>query len=120
MAEILVIDDDPTIRSLTRLYLEKSGHSVYEAQDGSQGLDLFKKISPDAVITDIVMPEEEGFKTILEIRKLSKSVPIIVITGVKYMGDVDSLYVAEQFGADKGYHKPLNYQQLITDIEDLL
>lgn len=120
MAEILVIDDDQTIRSLTRLYLEKAGHSVYEASDGLQGLEMFKKILPDVVLTDIVMPEEEGFKTILEIRRLSSDVPILVITGVKFIGEVDSLYVAEEFGADKGYYKPLDYQQLITDIENLL
>lgn len=120
MAEILLIEDDVTVRSLTRMYLEKANFTVYEAGDGLQGLKLFNKIKPDVVITDIVMPEEEGFKTILEIRKISKSVPIFAITGAKFMGKVDSLDVAKQFGANRGYLKPLNYQQIITDINELL
>lgn len=120
MIEILVIDDDKSFRYLTRFNLEKSGFRVYEAENGVEGLELVKKIKPDAVITDIVMPEEDGLKTILEIRKIDENVPILVITGVKYMGKVDSLYVAKQFGANKGYQKPVNYQQLITDLGDLL
>jgi CheY-like chemotaxis protein len=57
MASIVLIDDDPALRSVMRRVLERAGHSVADAEDGVKGIALVERVRPDIVITDLVMPE---------------------------------------------------------------
>lgn len=77
---ILLADDDPDVRTTLRLILEMDEHSVVEACDGQQALDLLRSQSFDLVITDYIMPGMSGDKLALEIKKGSPSVPVIMIT----------------------------------------
>ena len=119
MKKVLVIDDDESVRSLVKFKLSKS-YSIIEAENGKKGLELFLKENPDAIITDIIMPEEEGFKTIIEIRKVSKSIPIIAMTGMLRMGSMNPLDVATEFGANAGFNKPVNLKALTEKLAELM
>jgi DNA-binding NtrC family response regulator len=119
MKTILIIDDDESIRSMFRIKFEKKYH-VIEAENGRKGLAVFKSSNPDLVITDIIMPEEEGFKTILDIKKLNQNVAIIAITGMPQIGGLHSLEIAKEFGAVKGFVKPIHLRELEMAIEELI
>lgn len=119
MKKLLIIDDDDSVRSLIKIKFSSS-YLIIEAENGKVGLDKFKKENPDIVITDIIMPEEEGLKTILEIRKLNATVPIIAITGMLQMGGLNSLEIAQEFGASFGMYKPAKLNVLKTKMEELL
>jgi PleD family two-component response regulator len=67
MARIVVIDDDGDITSILRRILEREGHDVLVASDGVEGLQVCRQTRPEAAITDIIMPEKEGFETIREL-----------------------------------------------------
>lgn len=81
---ILVIDDEPTQRLLTRDCLEREGFRVIEAEDGDTGLRLMRAEPPDAVLLDLMMPDRDGYSVCAEARadKLLQHIPIIVVTGL--------------------------------------
>ena len=100
MARILLIDDDDTVRTMLRLTLVHFGHTVIEARDGKEGLELFQDANVDLLITDIVMPEKEGLEVLMELRKKHPPVKIIAISGGDY------LHMAKLMGAAKVLAKP--------------
>lgn len=77
---ILLADDDPDVRSTLKLILEMEHHSVVEACDGPEALQLFKANPFDLVITDYIMPGMTGDRLALEIKNLSPTVPVIMVT----------------------------------------
>ena len=84
MAKILVIDDEPDIRSIMCRVLETAGHEVVAFGNGSGAIDHVKREPADLLITDIFMPDVEGLETIREIRRLRPDMPIIAISGVDF------------------------------------
>ena len=76
--KILIADDEDEIRELLRLYLEKEGYEIFEAQDGLQALKLLGKEDISMALIDILMPGLDGFRLIKELRKSSR-IPAIVI-----------------------------------------
>ncbi|WP_296433092.1 response regulator [Yoonia sp.] len=79
---ILAIDDSRTIRSLLKMALEKAGFTVTTAVDGVEGVDKFKQMQADLVITDVNMPNKDGFGVIADIRNSTenRAVPVLVLT----------------------------------------
>ncbi len=79
---VLAIDDSRTIRDLLRLSLEAAGFQFDSAEDGVDGVEKFKHVQPDVVITDINMPRMDGFGVIKELRSgpAATTVPILVLT----------------------------------------
>ncbi len=121
MARILVIDDDRSVRSLISGLLETCGHSVAAAENGRVGMKAFEKDRIDLVVTDIVMPEQEGIATISAIRRLSPTVPILAISGSNTVGRYgDYLHAAGILGASATLAKPLRPDDLIETIDRLL
>jgi CheY-like chemotaxis protein len=121
MARMLVIDDDPSIRSLIAGLLEACGHSVVTAENGRAGTKAFEQDRIDLVVTDIVMPEQEGIATISAIRRLSPSVPILAISGSNTVGrHGDYLHAARVLGASATLPKPIRPDHLIETIDRLL
>jgi DNA-binding NtrC family response regulator len=120
MAVILVIDDDAQIRLLLRRILEKEGHQVYEAADGTSGMSQLKRIDMDLVITDIIMPEKEGLETILDIRHEFPDMKIIAISGGGKIGLPDFLPAAKKFGAHHTLPKPFGTNELMEAVNNLL
>jgi CheY-like chemotaxis protein len=78
---LLVVEDDASVRQVISLLLEDFGYRVVTAVDGLDGLQKFQKIKPDAVLTDIIMPEKEGIGLITEMRHIRKDVKIIAMSG---------------------------------------
>jgi CheY-like chemotaxis protein len=117
---ILVIDDDATVRTLARVILETAGYHVQEAADGSVGISHYRQLRPDLVITDIMMPEMEGFETILALRRVDPTVRIVAMTAAdQQRGDV-FLESAEMMGAVRSLRKPFLRQELLTIVSETL
>ena len=120
MAKILIIDDDPAIRRLLHRTLGDAGHEVVEAANGYEGVRKFRAAPPDLVITDIIMPEQEGVQTIREIRALGSDVAILAISGGGIGGAALYLTVAEELGADAALPKPFRPRELMAVVDKLL
>lgn len=104
---ILIVDDDKILRQILCLSVSKAGFKVAEAADGEEAISQFKKLSPDAILLDILLPSINGFKVCERIRKMpgGNTVPIIMITG---QDDYDSINYAFEAGATDFAAKPLN------------
>jgi CheY-like chemotaxis protein len=81
MPRILVIDDEPLIRSTVGTILTRAGFSIEEASDGRAGLTKVHKTPPDVVITDIFMPDRDGIEIVMELKRLYPHTKIIAMTG---------------------------------------
>ena len=120
MARVLVIDDDLNVRRLLRNMLEKKGHEIVEALDGDEGLRYYRLQRADLVITDILMPAEDGLSTINEIRRESPDAKIIAISGGGERGDLDFLSQAEDLGALRTISKPFTVEEVLGAVNDVL
>lgn len=120
MAHILVIDDDPAVREVLCGVLCREGHSADQAADGKMGLKRIKEQPADLVITDILMPVQEGLETIMTLRRDYPNVRIIAITGGGCRGFFDSLKYAKQFGADYSLAKPFAPSELLKTVQQAL
>ncbi|MBM3226099.1 MAG: response regulator [Candidatus Tectomicrobia bacterium] len=120
MACILLIDDDPQVRTIFRQILERAGYEVQEARDGRLGVQCYRATPVDLVITDILMPEQEGLKTIQELRQLCPTVKIIAISGGSRQMLMDFLPIAEMLGAQRALHKPVRRTTLLAAVQEVL
>ena len=102
---VLVVDDEPTLRKLMQLVLEREGFRVLTARDGAHGLQMFRAHSPAVVVTDIMMPEEDGIGAMLQMRRERRDVKIIAISGGGKVVKSDYLAIAEKLGADAAFQK---------------
>jgi DNA-binding response OmpR family regulator len=119
MGRILLIEDFELIRSLLRDTLESVGHTVIEARNGAEGLDLFRQGGADLVITDIVMPDKDGIDVVRALREQVPPVNIIAISGAGDNAE-DYLDLAHRMGAVKVLLKPFTPAALIAAIDELL
>ncbi len=120
MPSVLLIDDDHRVRSTLRDMLEELDFSVAEAEDGQKAMTMLKRAAPDIVITDILMPNQEGIRTIADIRKSHPSLPIIAISGGGSTGNLTFLEIAKKLGADRALSKPIAFADLETALSGLL
>jgi CheY-like chemotaxis protein len=117
--KILLIDDDELVRySLSKL-LRGKGHGVATAANGARGAALIRTEHPEVVITDIVMPEQEGIETIIAARHDHPEIKIIAISGGLRQGNLDILSMAALLGADAILAKPFEPQQLLALLNEL-
>jgi DNA-binding response OmpR family regulator len=116
MPTILVIDDEASIRELVSLYLTSAGFAVEVASDGSQGLALFKSLSPDLVVLDLMLPGMHGREVCSAIRETS-SAPILMLTARDT--DLDKVALLEA-GADDYVVKPFSPPELVARVRALL
>ena len=86
--KILVIDDEPGIRGLLAMMLERKGYAVLLAEDGRKGLDLFRRERPDLIVLDLKMPEldlkmpeMDGITVLQDIRAVTEETPVVILTG---------------------------------------
>ncbi|MGE0118656.1 MAG: response regulator [Dongiaceae bacterium] len=118
---LLVIDDDELVRATLVDMLQTAGFEVVTAKNGRVGLELLETTSVAAIITDILMPEQEGLETIREARQRYPTVRILAISGGGAGGtDIHLLRFAESFGADQTLAKPFTPSQLVAVIRTLL
>ena len=101
---VLIIEDDPKIVQLLRLYLERDGYQVHSAGDGVSGLEAFERTGPDAVILDLMLPRLDGIEVCRRLRSGSE-VPILMLTA--RVEEVDKL-LGLSLGADDYVKKPFS------------
>ena len=112
--KILVIDDNKSLTNSIEKILSGAGHAVAVADDGEEGLSMFREDCPDLVICDLVMPREGGHFVIAEIRREAPATKIIAISGG---ASVDGLAAALESGADEIIAKPFGATTLLDAIK---
>ena len=120
MARILLVDDDDFTRKMVSHLLTASGHTLIEARNGVEGMEKLSSEMPDIIITDIIMAEKEGLGFIQDIRQRSTTVPIVAISAGGLYSNTNYLQIAESVGANTTLQKPLDANQLLTVISNLL
>jgi two-component system, chemotaxis family, chemotaxis protein CheY len=120
MKKILVIEDNPIVRNTLMRILQSAGYGVITAKDGLHGVDMFRKEQPDLVITDIIMPQQEGIGTIREILAECPGTKIIAISGGGRIGNTDFLQIARKMGAVDALQKPFEPDDLLSRIDNCL
>jgi len=113
---ILLVDDDPNISHLVRLYLEKEGFAVTEAARGDTALESFQKEIPDLVLLDVMLPGLDGLQVLREIRKTSKA-PVIMLTAKDETCDK---VLGLELGADDYVTKPFETKELVARVKAVL
>ena len=115
MANILVVEDDPTIRELVRLHLASANHEVITASDGMQGLQLAVNRLPDIIVSDVQMPNMDGFGMLAAVRanEMTAAIPVIFLTA---LDDRDSFRKSMNLGADDFLNKPVKRNELLNAI----
>ena len=97
-----------------------NGHTVVEAGNGRDGLDLFRQAGADLVITDLVMPEIEGLEVVRQLRSADSPVNVIAISGGGRASAAVYLEAARLLGAARVLHKPFTTAALLGAIDELL
>ena len=120
MTRILIIDDNAPMRHMLRQALEWAGYEVVEAADGRAGIQLQHTMPADVVITDILMPEQEGLETIQELRHAFPTTKIIAISGGGYIGKYNYLTMAARLGAQRALQKPFGLQEMFNAVQEMV
>src|SRR6266576_4884034 len=114
--QVLLVEDDPSIREVTTLGLEQSGFAVTSAGDGREGLIQFRQGHFDLVVLDVMLPSLDGFEILREIRKDSQA-PVVMLTA---RSDLHDVVVGLELGADDYVTKPFELPELVARIKAVL
>ena len=121
MARILVIDDEPHIRTIIEEHLLLDGHKIELAVNGEEGLKLAALTAYDLVITDIIMPEKDGLDVINGLKQIAPHVKVMVISGGAVHLEIPYLLkMAHLMGADRVLSKPLDFTKLQNMVKKVL
>ena len=113
---VLIVEDESNIRELLRMYLEQEGYTVESAQNGSEGLRTFKRVHPDLVLLDLMMPVMDGNQMIRELRTFSKT-PVIMLTA---KGEMMDKVAGLELGADDYITKPFEMREVMARVKAVL
>jgi DNA-binding response OmpR family regulator len=116
MTTILVVDDEPNILELAKLYLEQEGYRVEGVGNGNDALLKLSSAKPSLIVLDLMLPDIDGFEICRQIRKKSDT-PILMLTARKE--DVDKI-VGLELGADDYLTKPFNPRELVARVKAIL
>ena len=117
---VLVVDDNDQTRDAIAHILEQAGYRVAVAPNAGNAAGLIADLLPDLVITDIFMPEGDGFEMISAIRRHSWAIPVIAISGSHRASGTDYLKLAASFGAAAILCKPLGRAELLAAVTQAL
>jgi DNA-binding response OmpR family regulator len=120
MAVVLLVEDDNDLRQMLASAIGKKKHTVIEASNGRDALNKFKYSLVDLVVTDLLMPEQDGIGLIMELKKAKESLRIIAISGGGKAGPSNYLDIARTLGADAVFSKPFSLQDIMREIDKLL
>lgn len=116
MATILIVEDDKNIRTLTKARL-KNLHTVLEAADGQEAIDIFYSQHVDLIVSDIMMPNIDGYELVKTLREYNHNVPVILLTAKTSFEDKRQGFSS---GIDDYMTKPVDYEELTWRIDALL
>lgn len=114
--KILLVEDEESIARLLKEAIGENFHSFSVAKDGVEGIEFFKKIKPDIVITDIMMPRMSGLEMAKELKEVSPKTPIIVLSA---FSEKEKLFSAIDIGINKYFLKPFDTDELLDYIESI-
>ena len=117
MFSILVCEDDFAIKTMISTKLKQENYSVYTVQNGREALNLMEKQQIDLVISDIMMPEMDGYEFVQTLRETKHTLPILMITA---KSQLESLEEAFKLGVDDYMVKPLRLEELVLRVKALL
>ena len=120
MARILIIDDEPQIRSMLTLMLERDGYEVVEAPDGVEGIKAYRQKPADLIITDLIMPNKDGIGMIIDLKKEFPDVKIIAMSGGGLNKPDGYLKGAKKLGASCTLTKPIDREEMLNAVRDIL
>lgn len=120
MQGILIVEDEKELREMLKISLSRRKFTVLEAENGKEAILHFKPSVTDLVVTDLIMPEEDGLKVIIKLRELKPTIKIIAISGGGKAGPGSYLNFAKVLGADAVFSKPFSLNDLVARIEELL
>ena len=113
---VLIVEDDQNIADLLRLYLEKEGYVAAIASDGGSGVEMFRKLQPDLVLLDVMLPVLDGWGVLRSIRQDSHT-PVIMLTA---KGETNDKVSGLKMGADDYITKPFEMKEVLARIEAVL
>ncbi len=119
MPRILVTDDDADLRQTLEKLLKLRGYAVDVGRDGLEGAQLLQHQAYDLLITDIVMPNQEGLESIIQARKKYPALKIIAMSGAGRTSTEVYLRVAKNVGANHVFQKPWNPKEMLSKVEEL-
>jgi DNA-binding response OmpR family regulator len=114
---VLLVDDEPSILQLARMYLERDGFRIQEAVDGEAALEAVTRFQPALVVLDLMLPKLDGFEVCRRLRSENKSVAILMLTARDE--DIDKI-VGLELGADDYLTKPFNPRELVARVKAIL
>lgn len=117
MFSILVCEDDFAIKTMISTKLKQENYSVYTVQNGQEALNLMEKQQIDLVISDIMIPEMDGYEFVQTLRETKHTLPILMITA---KSQLESLEAAFKLGVDDYMVKPLRLEELVLRVKALL
>jgi len=118
MVNILIVDDDPHIRELARVFLQAEGFDIFEAEDGVQALDQLETLKADLVILDIMMPNMDGWELCRQLREdYNLSIPLLMLTA---KGETSQKIKGFELGTDDYLVKPFEPLELVVRVKALL
>ena len=117
-SKVLIVDDDANLRESLSESLELEGFVCFQAKNSKEGFEIVKKHLPDVVIMDIQLPDSIGFQLCQEIRKISKDIVIIMMSG-RFLSAEEKTQGFE-LGADEYITKPFDIRELSVRIRQLL
>ena len=114
--EILVVDDDPNISRLEQLYLEKENYEVRTAADGNAAIAEFRRLPPDLILLDVMLPGADGYEVLKTVRR-SGNIPVIMVTA---RGETFDKVLCLELGADDYITKPFDGKELVARVKAVL
>ena len=114
---ILLVDDEVEITDIHQRYLVQAGYQVLVAHDGVEALEIFKRKPIDLIITDIMMPNVDGYEFIEKLRNNKNNTPVIMLTA---KDEISDKIVGFDYGADDYMTKPFSNEELLARIKALL
>ena len=120
MTRVLIIDDEAPIRSMLKLMLERDGYEVAEAPDGMEAIRVYRQNPADLIITDLIMPNQDGIGMIIALKKEFPDVKIIAMSGGGLNKPEGYLKGAKKLGAACTLTKPIDRDEMLRAIKDVL
>jgi len=119
MAKILVIDDEKIVRMAITHKLKKEGHEVIEAEDGEEGIEKYREDPADLIITDIIMPNKEGFETIRDLNEEFPDAKIVAMSGGGKISSENYLDIAKKFNVVDVFEKSFEWKEMLKIVRKL-
>jgi DNA-binding response OmpR family regulator len=116
--KILVVDDDESIRAIYKHVLSREGYEVHTALDGIEAVAKTSAILPNLIILDLIMPEQEGIETLLQLHSKHPDIPVVTISGA--IGASEYLHVSSLLGASVTLQKPIRPETLVQTVRHVL